>query len=168
MDAFNRRPTGGALDTKESLMYDCPAVTRNFVERVQRMVWERRLVLLSQPPRPHSGGSPEHILCLAPVKCKKGDLVCILFGCSVPVLLRKFVNRKAVRTLGKCDCGLISCKCMHNKSDGVLPKSGESGLVPPKIHYEFVGECYVHGMMDGEAFRIQKEKGLQYEMFDLE
>ena len=160
-DAFSRRPTGGALDTKELLMYDCPAATRNFVERVQRMVWERRLVLLTEPPYSSSGGGPKQPLGLAPVKCRKGDLVCILFGCSVPVLLRKFVNGKAVRTLEECDCKQVNCKCERNKSN-------ESGQAMPEIHYKLVGECYVHGMMDGEAFRVLKEKGLEYEMFDLE
>jgi hypothetical protein len=41
-----------------------------------------------------------------------GDLICILFGCSVPVILRKH-------------------------KDGF---------------YEFVGESYIYGKMDGEAF----------------
>ncbi len=167
-DAFSRRPTGGALDTKELLMYDCPAATTNFVERVQRMVWERRLVLLTPPPYSSSGGGPKQPLGLAPVKCKKGDLVCILFGCSVPVLLRKYVDGKAVRNLHECDCKHINCRCEQIKSKSVPSKSGESGQVVPRIHYELVGECYVHGMMDGEAFRVLKEKGLEYEMFDLE
>lgn len=167
-DAFARRPTGGALDTKELLAYDCPAVTRSFVEKVQRTVWERRLVLLNQPPRPRMDGTSEHFLGLAPVKCKKGDLVCILFGCSVPVLLRKFVNGKPTRTLGECDCKQINCKCEQNKSNDASSRNGDSGRVAPKIHYEFVTECYVHGMMDGEAFRIQKEQKLEYETLDLE
>lgn len=167
-DAFSRRPTEGALDTKELLMYDCPAATTNFVERVQRMVWERRLVLLTPPPYFSSGGGPKQPLGLAPVKCKKGDLVCILFGCSVPVLLRKYVDGKAVRNLHECDCKHVNCKCEQTKSKSVPSKSGESGQVVPRIHYGLVGECYVHGMMDGEAFRVLKEKGLDYEMFDLE
>jgi hypothetical protein len=44
-----------------------------------------------------------------------GDLVCVLFGCSVPVVLRKRIG-------------------------------GE---------YQFVGECYIHGLMDGEALAMR-------------
>jgi hypothetical protein len=48
---------------------------------------------------------------MGPPSVLKGDLVCILFGCNMPVILRETdVNR-----------------------------------------YVFVGECYVHGIMDGEA-----------------
>ncbi|PVH83556.1 HET-domain-containing protein [Cadophora sp. DSE1049] len=50
---------------------------------------------------------------LGPVPAKKGDLICVLYGCSVPVILRK-VDK----------------------------------------HYILVGECYVHGLMDGEALDL--------------
>ncbi|KAH7370371.1 heterokaryon incompatibility protein-domain-containing protein [Rhexocercosporidium sp. MPI-PUGE-AT-0058] len=50
---------------------------------------------------------------LGPVPAKKGDLICVLYGCSVPVLLRKVDE-----------------------------------------HYILVGECYVHGLMDGEALDL--------------
>ncbi|KAK0124903.1 hypothetical protein ONS96_008781 [Cadophora gregata f. sp. sojae] len=50
---------------------------------------------------------------LGPVPAKKGDLICVLYGCSVPIVLRK---------VGK--------------------------------HYILVGECYVHGLMDGEALDL--------------
>ena len=49
---------------------------------------------------------------MAPHRAQKGDIVCILFGCSVPVVLRG--------------------------------RSGEE-------EYEFIGECYVDGFMNGEA-----------------
>ena len=51
---------------------------------------------------------------LAPHDSRAGDIVCVLFGCSVPVVLRK-----------------------HE----------DSGV----DHYKFIGECYIHGIMDGEA-----------------
>jgi hypothetical protein len=51
----------------------------------------------------------------APQESQSGDLVCVLFGCSVPVVLRKRIG-------------------------------GE---------YQFVGECYMHGFMDGEALEMQ-------------
>ncbi|KAH7417920.1 heterokaryon incompatibility protein-domain-containing protein [Cadophora sp. MPI-SDFR-AT-0126] len=50
---------------------------------------------------------------LGPVPARQGDLICVLYGCSVPVILRK-VDK----------------------------------------HYILVGECYVHGLMDGEALDL--------------
>ena len=34
-------------------------------------------------------------------------------------------------------------------------------------HYLVVGPCYVHGMMDGEAFRILQELKIEREEFEL-
>ena len=34
-------------------------------------------------------------------------------------------------------------------------------------YYEFLGECYIHGMMDGEAMAYQNEKGLGVKVFEL-
>ena len=51
---------------------------------------------------------------LGPTKARKGDLVCILYGCSVPVLIRE-----------------------HGQG------------------HEFVGESYIHGLMDGAAVNQQ-------------
>jgi hypothetical protein len=49
---------------------------------------------------------------LFPKDTQVGDLVCVLFGCGMPVILR-----------------------------------------PYKDGYQFIGEAYVHGWMDGEAMR---------------
>ena len=50
---------------------------------------------------------------------QKGDLVCVLFGCSVPVVLRE------------------------------TKKSYE-------VCFKIIGECYVHGLMDGEGIEWAK------------
>ena len=34
-------------------------------------------------------------------------------------------------------------------------------------YYKFLGECYVHGMMDGEAMAYQNENGIQAQVFEL-
>ncbi|RDW80345.1 hypothetical protein BP5796_05043 [Coleophoma crateriformis] len=47
---------------------------------------------------------------VVPPNTQPGDKICVLFGCSVPVVIRKVEN-----------------------------------------HHVFIGECYVHGIMDGEA-----------------
>lgn len=63
---------------------------------------------------------------LVPPKTQEGDLVCVLFGCSVPVILRKQGS-----------------------------------------HYIFIGESYVHGIMDGEAIQMMNEGHLVEEDFTL-
>jgi hypothetical protein len=74
------------------------------------------------------------ILGLVPDYADKGDYICILFGCSVPVVLREVKH--------------------------VLTSTQDKGT-----HYEFVGECYVHGMMDGEAVEAVAAK--DYQTFEL-
>lgn len=100
-----------------------------FLERVQPVVFKRRFFQTEGssassttssksknegvvPGPSHKLRSQKSLFGLGSPFVKKGDLVCIIFGCSVPVVLRKDKE-------GKC--------------------------------YQFIGECYVHGMMDGEA-----------------
>lgn len=59
---------------------------------------------------------------VAPRRAQREDIVCVLHGCSVPVVLRQ--------------CGT----------------DGQSMPL-----YTFVGECYVDGLMDGEALTLGKE-----------
>ena len=62
---------------------------------------------------------------LAPETVRQGDTLAILFGCSVPMILRRE---------------------LEGSEDGA---------------WRVVGECYVHGLMDGEAM------GLGYQSRDL-
>jgi hypothetical protein len=59
---------------------------------------------------------------LGPIAARKSDMICVLYGCSVPVILRKV-----------------------------------SG------YYIFIGECYVQGLMDGQALELLK-KGIVKEI----
>ena len=68
----------------------------------------------------------ERLLGLAPEGVQDEDLICI-FGCSVPVVLRKIVSDEM---------------------------TGEH-------HYGLVGDRYVHGMINGEAFTMQQTKEYQ-------
>ena len=61
---------------------------------------------------------------LAPEISSRGDKVCVLFGCSTPVILRPL-------------------------ADG---------------HYQFIGECYIHGIMGGEAIaKFEREELVKQE-----
>ena len=82
-----------------------------FLGRVQAVICMRRLFKTKRG-----------FLGLAPNDAKPEDLICILYGCSVPVVLRSFNSEET-----------------HDR------------------YYKFVGECYVHGLMEAEAFSIQGE-----------
>ena len=154
-DAFSDRPEDGDLDTREALL-QCAELVGEFLERVQCMVWNRSLILLeSLTPK----ANPKS-LGLAPKNTKEGDLVCILHGCSVPVVLRKVENK------GRATNGI------KRDNDGV-PVNEEPTCPKCKlklqadVYYKLIGECYVHGMMDGEAFSHQRDKNIKHQWFEL-
>jgi hypothetical protein len=84
-----------------------PWTVINFLKRVQAVVWSRRFFRCT---------SKTETVGFGPRTTMEGDIVCILFGCSVPVILRRVVQEG------------------------------------PREMYRLVGECYVHGYMEGEAF----------------
>ncbi|RFU27148.1 hypothetical protein B7463_g9190, partial [Scytalidium lignicola] len=105
----------GDLDIGALLTLPNAASTvKGFLKRVREVIFNRVFIRVNidhkQEKRTPTYG-------LAPAGTRKGDLVCILFGCSVPVVLR-------------------------SRDD----------------HFEVVGECYVHGMMDGEAVANKRRK----------
>ncbi|KAH6722902.1 hypothetical protein BKA61DRAFT_585469 [Leptodontidium sp. MPI-SDFR-AT-0119] len=73
---------------------------KEFLRRVKAVTWNRRLVRLA-----------DDSLGLVPERTMQYDRICILFGCDVPVVLRR-------------------------TNDGA---------------WEFIGEAFVYGVMDGEA-----------------
>lgn len=76
-----------------------------FLDRVQQVVWNRNFIRTC-------GQTGREFIGITPQKSQIYDIICIFFGCSVPVVLRPIQN------------------------------TGE---------FTFIGECYVHGVMDGEA-----------------
>ena len=106
------------LDTRRLMFESPPGIVFDFLRRVQSVIWGRRLAILDQG-----------YVVLGPRSCEAGDFVCILYGCSVPVVLRQ-------------------------QSDA--------------MGYAVVGECYVHGMMDGEAIMLQKQEQQDIKTFWLE
>jgi len=139
-DALSRKPARGDLNTGEIIMYDCPSATREFLERVQGMVWSRRLIVLDKLPCRHDCLSPQPVLGLAPSRVKKGDLICILFGCSVPVVLRKFVNgQPASKKLILCErCKSLSPSNGSSQDNAPIPRPA-SDVPDSHVYYEFVG-----------------------------
>ena len=91
---------------------------------------------------------------LASVNVQKGDIVCILYGCSVPVVLRR---------LGAEDYHKLKDKYMPDLGDGKNPKAkvednlgsktGNSQKVEPtnaqNEFSDFTNECFLHGAVGG-------------------
>jgi hypothetical protein len=198
--AFDGRARGGDLSTSEvPTRGKCPSIVTEFLRRVQAVVWDRVLVLSNgRSPRAtaHSAARPTlPLLGLAPARAKQGDLICILYGCSVPVLLRKksdhlravstlrrastlrnsnppSAKRGSSASLGQTSQDLRPSKRARLTPDGTRPgptgstrteaaadRDGHSDTMEAEEEnqYVFIGECYIHGMMDGEAFKHQRQ-----------
>jgi len=78
-EAYNMSVEHESLDTQTLIHAYHSEVFTQFVRRVQAVVWNRRLI------RTESLGR----IALAHEHVERGDLVCILYGCSVPVILRR-------------------------------------------------------------------------------
>jgi hypothetical protein len=103
------RPTG---DLRPDDVIDLPrasSIAKLFMERVKDVLWERRFVRIKL-----EGKDGKTTYGLTPRDTEARDIVCVLFGCSVPVVLRQHGKRKAK-------------------------------------YFSMIGECFVYGMMDGEA-----------------
>jgi Heterokaryon incompatibility protein (HET) len=58
----------------------------SFLERVQRVVWNRKFF------QSEAKGDGKPLFGIAPHNAKFKDIICIIFGCSVPVLLRECIT----------------------------------------------------------------------------
>lgn len=79
--AFKQIGIASAIDTEQLLDNISLSMVKEFLQRVQEAVWNRQLI---KTKRGHLG--------LAPDTAEKGDMVCILYGCSVPVVIREADN----------------------------------------------------------------------------
>jgi hypothetical protein len=109
LECLTHVDNNGDLNTnKFKDIEDTPATMKTFLKRVREVIWNRKFFLTERERRGELYG-------MAPQAALKGDIICILFGCSVPVVLRQV--------------------------------SGDQ--------YHFIGECYVHGIMDGESLYLK-------------
>jgi len=49
----------------------------------------------------------------------------------------------------------------------LYPKQYTPRNPPHDDYYEFLGECYLHGMMNGEAIKWQNEENIRTQSFEL-
>jgi hypothetical protein len=52
---------------------------------------------------------------------------------------------------------------MRNVEETFRTRLGDDG----QWYYEMLGECYIHGMMDGEAMAHQNDKGIPWRVFEI-
>ncbi|KAL6896380.1 HET domain-containing protein [Trichoderma evansii] len=69
---------------------------------------------------------------LAPGIAAIGDEVVMLFGCNAPIVVRSSATNAT------------------NATNAIYPQSSDLGSLTSHTQYRVVGECFVHGMMDGE------------------
>ncbi|KAH8886015.1 hypothetical protein GQ53DRAFT_876326 [Thozetella sp. PMI_491] len=109
-------------------------------------------------------------LALGPCETQEGDIIAIIFGCSVPVVLRKVVENQS--------SGAAQWSWNSAKYDYELPRRlprVPENETPQQVlarmtrmesqneqdrqkheleRFQIIGECYVHEKMDGEAWTI--------------
>ncbi|KIW07589.1 uncharacterized protein PV09_01541 [Verruconis gallopava] len=78
-EVFKTGHKDGPIQTNELIYESGCTIVEKFLRRVQAVVWNRRLMKTK-----HLGK-----IGLFPAETRTGDYVCILYGCSVPVVLRK-------------------------------------------------------------------------------
>lgn len=87
---------GDDLRTDKGIAEGCPEVVAEFLRRVQSVVWQRCLMSTRE----------YDMLGLVPYEAIEGDSICILYGCSVPVVLRERWDEKTRTTyhvlIGEC------------------------------------------------------------------
>lgn len=74
---------GSELDTSTLINHGRCSIVAQFLRRVQEVIWNRRLMHTYD-----ESGKPVR-LGLVHQNAKEGDSICILYGCSVPVILRR-------------------------------------------------------------------------------
>ena len=242
---FGRSAPGSDLDTGKLLLQGiCPDLCVTFIRRVQAVIWDRRMILTAGAKASTRGDAVQPLLALVPRGTQRGDLICILYGCSVPVVLRKRKlstgpsrkrsaeqpKREPRSTLRRDKRPRTSTSSKNHppdpsRSDSLLgegqqfassgssppttiedsfeplkPSSSGQSVPPPtpplqtsspvpgtsskegeKVpretlagvdiplddQYEFIGECYVHGMMMGEGFKRREDTGNPVKSFYL-
>jgi hypothetical protein len=109
-ECFNHINMNGDLNTALlTTLGDAPRTMKAFPKRVREVVWHRKFFLTAGDET--RVRSPRYGL--APSRAEVNDIICIFFGCNVPVVLRKSMEQPGM--------------------------------------YQLIGECYVHGIMNGES-----------------
>lgn len=176
-EAAGRGLASGSLNTSELILQGRSSIISDFLRRVQSVIWNRSLMITKSE---NLGIVRKDVL--------PGDFICILYGCSVPVVFRRHV--KSALDLeqeqledekeAKGEAAKKIWKWWRWKSKGkrevewkditdTPSQKSKSAMKAKDIQYwyEFIGECYVHEMMDGDAITYQNTHGKRARVFEL-
>jgi hypothetical protein len=110
------RITNSKGDLYSSKAHETSDMTSKFLKRVESVIWNRR-IFETEPSR----GFSNPLFGLAPEGTEAGDIVCILFGCSVPVVLKRVEGNSNAQEL----CELVGEAYVHGKMDGEAVQDGK-------------------------------------------
>ena len=162
--AVKERGISYGFETYRLIHEGTNAPVAELFRRVQAVVWNRRLIRtqgqymewLTKEPRNCLGA-----LGLAPNNARKDDLICIIFGCSVPLVLRQAHRPK------QSESPQLHASTTSAKPQGASTSSKDNSEDGEKL-YTLVGECYIDHMMDGEAIAYFKDQDICPQEFKLE
>ncbi|KAI1780679.1 hypothetical protein F4818DRAFT_396470 [Hypoxylon cercidicola] len=117
----------GHIATKAILEQRSSGIMNDYIKRVQAVTWNR-VVLEVTDENNHQEGT---LVGIGPPRTERDDMICILFGCSVPCIIRPWMFTGPDSNHG------VECR---------KPNIGEQ-----PDYYEFVGEAFIYGKMDGQA-----------------
>lgn len=128
--------SSGNIDINQILQKkDTTKMQTDYLKRVQAVCWNRTFIECG------NDDDGNKLFGIAPVTVKTGDLVCILYGCSVPCILRQTLYGSG--------------------SDSKEGGSEERGSKDPSYFYQLIGEAFILGQMDGEAIMDLSEEDLR-------
>lgn len=150
------------------LKWQSSPMVKTYLEHVRETTWNRRFVSISltyrnegeaENPRKRSQGKnkkqsgatanePNTTVALCPADTQTGDIICILFGCTVPVVLRPFEKVIEQSRKGATNSAMLESCGSTYASVTVDSKRQE------RQRYILIGECYAHGYMEGEAVSL--------------
>jgi len=148
-EAFQKSRTDGfeSISLEDTLDWDTGMLLKeNYHRRVQAVIWNRMLILAGKFSD-NTTQTVEDYMGLAPEHTKTGDPICILFGWYVAYYLPPLAWTDTL-------CSSVP----------VILRKTASSFGP---QYQFVGELYVDGMMDGEAVDFQRTNNIPEEEFIL-
>lgn len=154
--ALQRESTSGDVNIKSLMDHDLtPEVVSVYLRKVQDVTRNRKAFLAGKK-RELFGFGPEGM------KSGERDYICILYGCSVPVVLRQV--RGTPPKIGKRKSVPSTLQSKRADSYDFLPGFSDSSPEPtdepsdtePREYWRLIGECYVDGRMEGEALDSQE------------
>ncbi|TGO23657.1 hypothetical protein BPAE_0125g00100 [Botrytis paeoniae] len=120
-DSINQERLSLVIDIEELILnIQTPETVKTYLKVVRDIVWNRRSCQLKLSVSASNKEMENSIVGLVPQNANYGDLVCILYGCSVPVVLRKSLNLD-----GKVHWQLIGEAYMDKIMDGEAVRSNK-------------------------------------------